>query len=175
MLIKKVNRLLPIIALLIILTAPSCKTTEENYRQAYEAAAEQRRESTGLDSTIYGRIRNSAVTSWLVVNGDSLPMRKEYIGYTDGGGSSRDNVKRYNVVVGQFRQVFNAKQMRQRLIDNGYDSAMIVHTREPLYYVVTSTASTPAATLEAWRKVNSDKNLVLKSPLPFILSPAHFR
>ena len=157
------------------LSLGSCKPTETNYRQAYEAAAEQRRESTGLDSTIYGRIRNSAVTSWLVVNGDSLPMRKEYIGYTDGGGSSRDNVKRYNVVVGQFRQVFNAKQMRQRLIDNGYDSAMIVHTREPLYYVVTSTASTPAATLEAWRKVNADKNLVLKSPLPFILSPAHFR
>lgn len=169
------NRLLPIIALLIALAAPSCKTTEENYRQAYEAAAEQRRESTGLDSTIYGRIRNSAVTSWLVVNGDSLPMRKEYIGYTDGGGSSRDNVKRYNVVVGQFRQVFNARQMRQRLIDSGYDSAMIVHTREPLYYVVSATASTPEATLEAWRKVNTDKNLVLKSPLPFILSPAHFR
>jgi len=169
------KHLLPIIALLIAIAVTSCKTSEENYRRAYEAAAEQRRESTGLDSTIYSRIRNSAVSSYLVVNGDSMPMRREYIGYTDGGGSSRENVKRYNVVVGRFRQVFNAKQMRQRLIDGGYDSAMIVHTREPLYYVISATASTPEATLEAWRKVTGDKNLILKSPLPFILSPAHFR
>lgn len=170
------KRLIPITALLLIATAiTSCKTTEENYRQAYEAAAEQRREATGLDSTIYGRIRNSAITSQLTVGGDSLPVRKEYIGYTDGGGASRDNVKRYNVVVGQFRQVFNAKQMRERLIAGGYDSTMIVHTREPLYYVVTATASTPEAILEAWRKVKEDKSIVLKSPLPFILVPAHFR
>ena len=153
----------------------SCKTTEANYREAYEVAAQQRREATGLDSTIYGRIRNSAVTSRLVVGGDSLPLRKEYIGYTEGGGSSRENVKRYNVVVGQFRQVFNARQMRERLMAGGYDSTMIVHTREPLYYVITASESTPEAILKAWRKVTNDKNIVLKSPLPFILSPAHFR
>ncbi len=93
----------------------------------------------------------------------------------EGGRSSRENVKRYNVVVGQFRQVFNAKQMRERLISGGYDSAMIVHTREPLYYVVTATASTPEEILQEWRKVTGDKNLVLKSPMPFILSPSHFR
>lgn len=169
------RNLLPLIGLIIAIAVTSCKTTEANYRQAYEVAAEQRREATGLDSTIYGRVRKSAVNSYLIVGTDSLPMRKEYIGYTDGGGSSRENVKRYNVVVGQFRQVFNAKQMRQRLIDGGYDSAMIVHTREPLYYVVSATASTPEETLEAWKKVTTDKNIVLKSPLPFILSPAHFR
>ncbi len=167
--------LLPVIAFVIALTVVSCKTTEANYRQAYEVAAEQRREATGLDSTIYGRVRKSAVNTWLVVNGDSLPVRREYIGYTEGGGSSRENVKRYNVVVGQFRQVFNAKQMRERLISGGYDSAMMVHTREPLYYVVTATASTPEEILQEWRKVMGDKNLVLKSPMPFILSPSHFR
>lgn len=168
-------RIFPLIFVLALISAVSCKTTEENYRQAYEVAARQRQESTGLDSTIYGRIRNSATNTRLVVGSDSLPLRKEYIGYTEDGGSSRENVKRYNVVVGQFRQLFNARQMRQRLIDSGYDSAMIVHTREPLYYVISSTASTPEEALKGWTKVLSDKDLVLKSPLPFILSPAHFR
>lgn len=152
----------------------ACKTTEENYRKAYEAAAIQQRESSGVDSTIYGRIRNSAVRSMLTVGTDSLPLRKEYVGYTDGGGSSRDNVLRYCVVVGQFRQVFNARQMRQRLIDNGYPEAMIVHTREPLYYVVAASVSTPEEALQAWRRVTSDKNLVLRDPMPFILTPARF-
>lgn len=167
--------LIIISAVLAGMAVTSCKTTEENYRKAYEVAAEQKRENAGIDSTIYGRIRNSATTSRLVVGTDSLPMRKEYIGYTDGGGSSRDNVKRYNIVVGQFRQIFNAKQMRQRLIDGGYDSAMIVHTREPMYYVITSSVSTPEEALAAWQRVNNDKNIVLRAPLPFVLSPAHFR
>lgn len=166
---------LPIILLLVLIGLSACKTTEENYRQAYEAAARQQQESTGLDSTIYGRIRNSAISSYLVVGTDSLPVRKEYIGYTENGGATRENVKRFNIVVGQFKQVFNARQMRQRLIDNGYDSAMIVHTREPLYYVVSATTSTPENALKEWNRVKHDRNIVLKSPLPFILSPAHIR
>lgn len=171
----RIYRLHLLIAAIIALGAISCKTTEENYRKAYEAASAQQRESTGLDSTIYGRIRNQAVTSRLTVGGDSLPLRREYIGYTDGGGSSRENVRRYNVVVGQFKQVFNARQMRQRLIDGGYEGAMIVHTREPLYYVIAASVPTPDEALAAWRRITSDRSLVLKSPLPFILTPASFR
>lgn len=164
-----------ILTALLLIVAVSCKTSEENYRAAYEAAVEHRQESSGLDSTIYGRIRNSATRSALNVGGDSLPLRAEYIGYTEGGGSSRENVKRYNIVVGQFRQVFNAKQMRQRLIDDGYDSAMIVNTREPLYYVISQTVATPEEALAAWRRVKNDTSIVLRSPLPFVLRPAHFR
>ena len=164
-----------LLAAIIALSAASCKTTEENYRKAYEAATEQQREATGLDSTIYGRIRNQAVTSRLAVGGDSLPVRREYIGYTDGEGASRENIRRYNVVVGQFKQVFNARQMRRRLIDAGYDNAMIVHTREPLYYVISASVSTPEEALAAWQRVTSDRSLVLKSLLPFILTPANFK
>lgn len=172
---KRFPILISLTALLAAVGATSCKTTEENYRKAYETAVAQRQEATGIDSTIYGRIRNSANTSTLLVGGEELPMRSEYIGYDADGGSSRDNVKKYNIVAGQFRQIFNAKQMRQRLMDAGYDSAMVVHTREPLYYVITQSITTPQEALKAWRKVNSDKGIVLKSPLPFILMPAHFR
>lgn len=151
-----------------------CKTNENNYRQAYEAAVAQRQEESGLDSTIYTKMRNSGRVADLVVDGVAMPMRSEYIGYTENGGASRETVKKYNVVVGQFRQVFNARQMRQRLMESGYDSTFIVHTREPLYYVVTSTCSTPEEVLKAYQKVKLDKNIVLHEPLPFILRPAHF-
>lgn len=172
---KRFPILIAVMAVLVAMVVTSCKTTEDNYRKAYQAAVEQRQESTGLDSTIYGRIRNSAIRSHLVVEGDSLPLKSEYVGYTDGGGATRDNLKRYNIVVGQFRQVFNARQMRERLMGAGYPDAMIVHTREPLYYVITETVSTPDEALKAWRKVEADRNLVLKAPLPFVLRPSHFR
>lgn len=159
------------IAGLVALTG--CKTSEANYRQAYETAVTQRQDAAGLDSTIYSRIRNSAKTSSLVVDGDSLPVRTEYIGVTEGEGIARTDLRRYNVVVGQFKQIFNARQMRSRLIDNGYEGAFIVHTREPLYYVVTATSDTPADIYEAWKRVSGDKGIVLRAPLPFILCPAH--
>lgn len=160
--------------MLAVLALVGCKTNENNYRQAYEAAVAQRNDESGVDSTIYAKIRNSARTSDLVVGNDSMPMRAEYIGYTENGGASRETVKKYNVVVGQFKQVFNARQMRQRLIAAGYDSTFIVHTREPLYYVVTATCSTPEEAFKAFQKVKSDKDLVLRAPVPFILRPAHF-
>ncbi len=109
-------RLLPVAAALTAtLLTVSCKTSESNYRQAYETAVAKNREASGVDSTIYARIRNSAQTSDLIAGSDTLPMRTEYVGYTENGGASREMLKRYNVVVGQFKQKFNAREMRARL------------------------------------------------------------
>ena len=166
-------RRLPLLLMALGLLAVGCKTNEKNYRQAYETAVAKNRESSGVDSTIYARIRNSARTSELVVSGDSLPMRTEYIGYTEDGGASRETIGQYNVVVGQFKQVFNARQMRGRLQSSGYGDAFIIHTREPLYYVCTAACKTPEEAAEAFRKVKEDKSVVLREPLPFILRPAH--
>lgn len=163
----------PLLLILAALSLGACKTTEANYKAAYEAAVTQQRDVADLDSTIYGRIRNQANMSVLKVGADSLPLRTEYVGYTDNGGATRENLKRYNIVVGQFKQVFNARQMRERLQAAGYADAMIVHTREPLYYVITASVSTPEEALDALSKVKKDRSIVLKSPLPFILRPAH--
>jgi len=167
-------RALPAVAVIIVLLAAGCKTNEANYRQAYETAVNKNRHSSGADSTIYANMHdNKERMSDLVVDGDSLPMRTEYIGYTDEGGASRETVKKFNVVVGRFRQVFNAREMRARLIASGYSDAFIVNTREPLYYVCTATCPTAEeAAVELWR-VKNDKSIVLRPPLPFILRPGH--
>lgn len=166
-------RRLPLLLLLAGLFIVACKTNENNYRQAYETAVSKNRESSGVDSTIYAKIRNSARMSDLVVASDSMPMRTEYIGYTEDGGASRETIGRYNVVVGQFKQVFNARQMRARLQASGYDGAFIIHTREPLYYVCTAACKTPEEAAQAYQRVKEDKSIVLRDPLPFILRPAH--
>lgn len=164
---------LPLLLVAATLGLGACKTTEANYKAAYEAAVGARRESAALDSTIYGVYRKQASTARLAVGADSLPLRTEYIGYTDGGGASRETIRRYNIVVGQFKQVFNARQMRERLQAAGYPGAVIVHTREPLYYVVSATVDTPAEALDEWRRVKADPTLVVRDPLPFVLRPAH--
>lgn len=170
---KLKSLLLPASLSLLMFAASACKTTEANYRAAYETAVGAERQKSAVDSTIYSRIRNSARMSDMVVGSDTLSIRTEHIGFTDDGGASRESVKRYCIVVGQFKQLFNARQMRKRLQANGYDDAFIIHTREPLYYVCSATCSSPEEAKDAIRRVEADKSLVLRDPLPFVLRPAH--
>ncbi len=150
-----------------------CKTNEKNYRAAYEVAKEKFDNEGGLDSTIYNRMRPQGRGSELTALGDTVRMHTISIGFPKEGGASRETVKTYCVVVAQFKQIFNAKAMRQRLVDNGYDGAMIVNTREPLYYVVAGSVATPEEAVTMMRQLRKDKALVLRDPFPWVLRPSY--
>lgn len=144
-----------------------CKTTEENYRAAYELA-KQKNASGGIDSTIYSRIRNEARPQTTIVNGDTLAMKSEYVRLTPDCGSP-EQFHTYNVVIAQFKQLFNAKSVRKRAIEAGYADALIVQTREPLYYVVAASSNSTAEIQKSLGKIQSTPPVVLKEPCPFIL------
>lgn len=150
-----------------------CKTTEANYRAAYEATVHKRQQASGVDSTLHSIISNETPKSYLTVGSDSLPLKVEYIGYTENSGATRENTCRYNIVVGQFKQLFNAQAMRKRLIDSGYD-ARLLHTREPIYFVVASSCNTPEEAQAQYQRILYDKKITLPKGMPFILQPAHF-
>ncbi len=154
------------LSLLLLSGMVSCKTTEANYRNAYEIAREKA--NSGVDSTIYTRIRNEARPSVVSVNGEELPLQTEYVLLTADGGGTAEMFKRYSIVVGQFKQIFNAHSMQSRMADNGYES-FIVHTREPLYYVVASSHDTTQEALDALKKIKDDERITLRDPFPWVL------
>ncbi len=157
-------------ALIAIITATAiftgCKTTEENYRAAYELAT--KKDNSGIDSTIYSRIRREARPQKVVIDGDTIAMRSEYVKLTPG---YREGIVfgPYNVVIAQFKQLFNAKSVMKRAIEAGYTNAFIVETREPLYYVVAVSVSTPAEARTQLEKIEVNPPVVQKDPCPFIL------
>ncbi|MCI9607332.1 MAG: SPOR domain-containing protein [Muribaculaceae bacterium] len=154
-------------AIAVALLATGCKTNEANYRAAYEVAKnKQTQAEDGIGGAPVQRFEQPKPHT---VDGVTLMMRSEPIAYPKDGGATRDNVKTYNVVVGQFRQIFNARQMRQRLMDNGYPDAMIVQNREPVYYVIALSCATPAEAAQAIERVKGDARIALRSPLPYIL------
>lgn len=166
--------LLSFAAIIALLTAiTSCKPNESAYKAAYESALAKRDSTDGIEGTIYNRFRQQGRPSDLIVGNDTLPIVTEIIGYTENGGASRENTERYNIVVGRFKQVFNARQMRERIQAAGYPDAFILHTREPLYYVVAVSCSTARQTIDELRRVQSDPAMTLRAPLPFVLQPAH--
>ena len=165
-------------AVLILAAAASlggCKTNQANMNDAYTKAMAGREDDLGLDSTIYSRERKQMKHGTMTVNGTEVPVSSQWVKVTAEGGGINESLRRYNVVVGQFKQVFNARSMRERLADDGYPGAFVVETGEPYYFVVASATDDASQAVEMLDHVKADPGLKMKSPLPFILQPAQYR
>lgn len=163
------RRLIPLFTILLLLGA--CKTTEENYRAAYEKAIAGRDSAIAFDSTIYGLHRRNINARLVAVgNGDSAEIRTMNVKITADGGGIKEWLKPYSLVVGQFKTLTNARSMRERLVEAGYPRAFVVENAEPYYYILLSSHATEkeaADALEALRQ--SHFPFPMKAPLPFIL------
>ena len=160
------------IAALAALTAPllfSCKTTEANYREAYMKTIEGRNAESVLDSTIYGRERRQMQSVTLNTEAGQIEVKRHLVRITEGGGGIPEKLHRYNVVVGQFKQLFNAKSMRERLVDSSFPTAFVVETAEPYYYVVLASFDDAAEAAKALDAFKAKKAMTMREPCPFIL------
>ena len=148
-----------------------CKTTEANYRQAYEKAIAGRDEVMDIDSTIYGRVRRQMTEQTVTGrDGKKIVVKSQLVKVTPDGGGIPEKLREYNVVVGQFKQLFNAKSLRERLVDNGYPETFVVQTAEPYYYVVLISRADVNQASDALADFEKAKVIPMKSPCPFILN-----
>lgn len=160
-----------LIAAAAALLLTGCKTTEANYRAAYEIAKEKQLRAEEDGSGV--QLQQFEAPKETTVEGVKLDMLTEPVGFVADCGLTRQTIQKYNVVVGRFRQLFNAKQMRLRLKDAGYENAAFVSSRDAGYYVIAETCATPSDAAKGIERVKADTTLTLRAPLPFILRPAH--
>ena len=152
-----------------------CHTSEENYRAAYEKTVAARAESDSLEHTIYGAERRRLVTAQVETPDGPVEVRRQLVRVTDGGGGINENLHQYNVVVGQFKQLFNAKSLRERLVDMGYPGAFVVETGEPFYFIVLDSFDDVAEASHALEAFRSSGKIAMKEPCPFILDASRRR
>lgn len=169
----KSTKLIVAAAVLALTGVAGCKTSEKNYRDAYEIAKQKQTSGDEDIADMTQRVKDSRMPRPTMVEGDSLMMLTEAVGYPKDGGATRENVRRYNVVVGKFKQIFNAKAMRTRLMDAGYKDAMVLSDRFNEYYVVAATCSTPAEAKAVISRIGGDSSLKLQAPFPWVLRPLH--
>ncbi len=163
------NLLLIVAAAMVLLSA--CKTTEENYRRAYETAKEATKDKP-LSETIYAKMRDEARPGQVVLGNDTLPLRGEFVKITKEQPGAPSVLANYCVVVAQFKQLFNAKSMGRRLVDAGYVDAMVVETREPLYYVVIRGCNNAADAVKLLKQLRKNPPIRLRHPFPWVLTPS---
>lgn len=148
-----------------------CKTTEANYKAAYDKAIAGRDSITALENTIYGRHRRAVTSSVAVAGTDTVEMLTARVRVTENAGGIRENLKPYNVVVGQFKQLVNARSLRNRLVDAGFPAAFVVETAEPYYYIILASYPSQADAVKEAARVKADRNfpIAVKEPLPLVL------
>lgn len=132
---NKAYYLLNMVAFMLLLSVASCKTTEENYKAAYDIAVKKQESGAGKEvSTIISQEKRKR--EYQLIGNDSIRVKTEYISIIDG---PVNNVEKYGIVVGEFKQVFNARSYRNRINNIENDSvnpAFVVMNRMKQYYVI---------------------------------------
>ncbi len=160
-----------ILLLLAVLTLPACRTTEANYRAAYDTAVKAR-DTAVLDSAVYAAMSREARHATIVAGGDTLTLTTVGVSIAaDQGDNPPTAMSRYNVAVAQFRQLFHARDMRSRLVAAGFTDARVLQTREPVYYVVAAVADTPERLAEVMPRVKALTAVTVRRPYPLVLQP----
>lgn len=164
----KKTPILIVMAVSSLLLSTACKTTEANYRAAYERAKAKQNE--GIDSaTVEAIEKENAPGIMQVADGVSFPLVSRFVKVTEGTGATRENLKKYSVVVAVFSQLFNAQSMRERLVDQGlYPGAFVVQAGED-YYVVAVSVDDPAEAGAQYEAIRKSGTIRMKSPLPWVL------
>ncbi|MDE6395884.1 MAG: hypothetical protein K2K84_01275 [Muribaculaceae bacterium] len=156
----------------ILLTAGGCKTSEKNYRTAYEKTVNSDNDYnvTDFDKTIYGRHRRAVREAMAEApSGRQTPTQVITVSVSEDGGGIREWLKRYSVCVGAFKQLFNANSLRQRFTENGYPRTFIVQNAEPYYYILIDSSDNLDEMIDLSRKLSADAPVALKDGFPFIL------
>lgn len=160
--------------LLASLLVVACKTSEANYRGAYEKAIAAR-DSDEVDSSIYGGEQRKLHQTIVISGNDTVPVSIKPVSVLSEDGSQPIEMKAYSVVVGQFKQKFNAQSLCKRWRENGYPDAFVVQTAEPFYYIIAVTAPTAISAQKLLDQLSKNPPIVIREPAPFILNDPRIR
>lgn len=124
------KNLLIILCIFSLCIITSCKTSEKNYKTAYEIA--KAKQETDIDPDIAQRIEDEKHGNVTEINGDSIRIKTEYLTIVE---DTLTNIPKYGVAVGNFKQIFNARMFKKRLIGKQFPAYILKDKFGELYVV----------------------------------------
>lgn len=123
-------------ALAIVFGLGSCRSKKSAYRKAYEEA--KQREIATQETTrtvVYEEPAKSAPSATTT----PVAVRKERVSALEG--EEANNLRRYSVVIGSFQNPTNARALRQKMTDLGYNAVLAKNEMGMLRVIVSSFAT----------------------------------
>lgn len=155
----------PLFVALVSMTG--CKTSEANYRSAYEKAKEHG-ESVAVDKDVYEKIAQEEGPAMMSIGGCEFPGKALYITCVQEDGASPVSVRGYSVAAMRFKQAFNAGSVAKRLKEAGFGTSFVAKDRDGYYYAVAASVETASEAKGIIDKLGkSGINMV--SPFPYVI------
>ncbi len=148
----------------IMLLVTSCKSSESNYRMAYEKAKAAMNDGVSAETT--ARIETEKKSNTAVIAGDSLRLITDRVNIVDDKSAV---MKPFGVVVGEYKQLFNARSFRDRLKKEG-QPAYVVMNGERMYFVVAHGFDTSVEAAEFLKNVRAKVKMKIPIEKPWILA-----
>lgn len=134
-------------AIVATLVFVSCKSTESSYRKAYEKAKAQEMVEQQNTNPVAVQpvvtVQNSSTV-------DNSNVRSERLNVMNGG-----TLKAYNVVCGSFKNLDNANNLRNRLVNAGYNAQVAQNPETGMYRVVASSFENKAEAVSSRDKLRA--------------------
>ena len=151
----------------MLLSMSACKTTEANYRAAYEAARETRATADdGLDEETRAALQREAQ------NGpEASSVNTVFFAVTE---NSDITAPQYCIAVNRFRQQFNAKELCGRLQQSGYYGAFVGKTADQNFYVMLGGDDDFDKASAMLKSSRADKRIPFGSGYPVMIKSAGY-
>ncbi len=144
-----------------------CKTTEANYRAAYETAKEKK--ASGLGTDVDSAMAKEEQAHETKVGDVTLPVLNTRLYAVAAEGANAVTPKAYSVGVAKFKQIFNARSLCSRLRDGGFDGAFVAMDREKNYYVLTGTTADADEAAKLLSETEGSEVFKAKPPFPAVI------
>lgn len=155
------------IALLLVMAlgVASCHSTEENYKAAYDKAMEKHKEGVGAET--YAKIEAERMRFTHVINGDSVRMVSMHV---NDCKDNQNNPQQYSIIVGEFKQIFNAQNYAKRLQnEEGFPSYVLYGGPDMKYYVAIKGFEESDVAAAFLKGLDKKVKMKVLEPLPWIL------
>ncbi|MBR3093833.1 MAG: SPOR domain-containing protein [Bacteroidaceae bacterium] len=122
------------LALVASIALVSCKSSESNYRKAYEKAkAEEQNRQETEPVAVTPVVTPVQTQQTQTINQDASNLRQEKLNVQNGGV-----LKAFNVVCGSFKSIDNANNLRNTLVNQGYSAQVAQNPDTGMYRVIAS-------------------------------------
>ena len=126
----------------VLFVFASCKSKENAYKQAYEAAKAQ--ENTQVQVNTHVKVTPVATVN-STSDYDSAPVRQEQVSVVSVSGE----LKAYSVVCGSFSLQANAQGLKDFLIGEGYKAGIVKNVEKNMFRVIIGSYDTKAEAARA--------------------------
>lgn len=132
------KKIIFISAAIVALMFVGCKPTENNYRNAYDAAVAKREQAAAEQMRPASGLLSDDGPMQRVVNGDTVYVLNERVSMLDGGAAP----DRWGVAVGIYKMDTNARASAEDIMAAGFGNAFVARGTEGRFFTIAATAHT---------------------------------